>query len=200
MSFKLEPLFAYPVMITDERYNLKEEERNFIELQDSIFNGNNNISSNRYILDEPNLEGLKRWIKFYVSRYYFDVMQFTDSEPYITQSWVNFTKMGERHGVHCHPNSFLSGVFYLDENETQIEFSNYDSIFKNLEPRMKQGNIFNSHSWRYPTKKNALFLFPSTLWHSVSPNQNQKTRISISFNTWIKGEMGREEDLTSLKL
>lgn len=199
MNFKLDPLFAYPVLLSDDRYDLKNSENNFIKSLDARLTSKNKISSNTYVLDNPELKHLKQWCMSFVNKYYFDVMQFADSKPYITQSWVNFNEQGDSHDVHCHQNSFISGVFHFEDNQSGIEFSNYDMIFKTIQPKVKH-NIFNSFSWRYPTRKNSLILFPSSLWHKVETNDSKDMRMSLSFNTWISGEVGQEQDLTSLKL
>ena len=51
-----------------------------------------------------------------------------------------------------------------------------------------------------PMKKGELILFPSNLQHSVPANQSDEDRISLSFNTWIKGDIGDKEKLTYLPL
>jgi len=49
-------------------------------------------------------------------------------------------------------------------------------------------------------KKGELILFPSNIQHSVPVNQSDEERISLSFNTWIKGNMGKEKMLTYIPL
>jgi hypothetical protein len=39
-------------------------------------------------------------------------------EFYVTNSWVNVHKKGQAAGQHIHGNSLISGVLYLDVNET----------------------------------------------------------------------------------
>jgi len=43
-----------------------------------------------------------------------------------------------------------------------------------------------------------LFIFPSPLYHSVSIKTDNIERISLSFNTFFKGRIGTEKDLTEL--
>ena len=45
-----------------------------------------------------------------------------------------------------------------------------------------------------------LIIFPSRLMHDVSRNTQDDLRISLSFNTWIKGEVGSKENADYLKL
>ena len=45
-----------------------------------------------------------------------------------------------------------------------------------------------------------IFLFPSSLSHAVETKQGENTRISLSFNVFIKGTVGSNHDLTELIL
>ena len=47
-------------------------------------------------------------------------------------------------------------------------------------------------------KMGELIIFPSSLTHSVRANQSDEERISLSFNTWAKGSLGSERELTYL--
>ena len=51
-----------------------------------------------------------------------------------------------------------------------------------------------------PMKKGELILFPSNLTHSVPTNVGEEERISLSFNTWTKGNLGDIKSLTYLPL
>ena len=65
---------------------------------------------------------------------------------------------------------------------------------------IKRFNNFNGETYMMAIKKGELILFPSNLKHSVPPNQSDEERISLSFNTWIKGSLGDERSLTYLPL
>ena len=49
-------------------------------------------------------------------------------------------------------------------------------------------------------EKGKLLIFPSKLNHSVEPNTKDDLRISLSFNTWLRGEVGKKENSDYLKL
>ena len=38
----------------------------------------------------------------------------TDCSVYITQSWINYTEEKQRHHIHLHGNSLISGVLYIN--------------------------------------------------------------------------------------
>jgi predicted 2-oxoglutarate/Fe(II)-dependent dioxygenase YbiX len=48
--------------------------------------------------------------------------------------------------------------------------------------------------------KNELILFPSVLLHYVPPTTNKNKRISIAFNSFIEGNIGKDFKLNQLKL
>ena len=67
------------------------------------------------------------------------------------------------------------------------------------------GNLMSYEDFAAPNENNAaqvyfknengkLFLFPSTLMHSVAKNKSDVERISLSFNTFIKGQLGSAQN------
>lgn len=127
-------------------------------------------------------------------------------EFYITQSWLNFNPPGSSHHRHNHSNSLISGVYYIDTTpEDSITFvSHHDSntITNNatLQIDVSEYNITNSNIWTVPVKNNDIIFFPSTLLHEVSPNNSDKNRISLSFNVFVKGNLGTTITLNELNL
>lgn len=166
-------------------------------------NQGNVTSKNDYLLDDPIFKSLKTVFEEALNIYLKEILQVDPKvEIYITQSWANFTGKNQYHHIHFHPNSFLSGVFYIDADE-EVDKIYFDSpnegqyIIK-LYP--KNYNTFNSQSWSFPVKTGRLFLFPSTLKHRVSTKNEDNIRISVSFNTFLKGVFGSENDLDRLIL
>lgn len=51
-----------------------------------------------------------------------------------------------------------------------------------------------------PVKEGMIIIFPSNLKHSVDKVKEDKTRISLSFNSFVKGSLGDKENLTEVKL
>ena len=126
----------------------------------------------------------------------------TKVDLYITQSWLNYTKAGQYHHVHTHPNSVISGVFYINATQgDKITFSKQtrDMI---LEFETDDFQLFNSKSWFFDVSSNNIVLFPSTLQHRVETLDQKKTdvRISLAFNTFLKGHAGDNNNLTELIL
>ena len=94
----------------------------------------------------------------------------------------------------------MSGVFYLHNNNSlpPIKFKRKHS--SDIQLTLKKYNMFNGSFIQYSFGNGELILFPSSLSHSVPPNQSDEERISLSFNTWCKGNFGDERSLTYLPL
>lgn len=113
----------------------------------------------------------------------------TSVVPYITNSWANYNERGMSHHKHRHSNSFLSGVLYIETDpEDSIEF--FNDNFDLFELETKDFNIFNSGSWKFPALRGQLLIFPSNIYHQVPIHTTETTRVSLSFNTYLKGRIG----------
>ena len=167
--------------------------------QEKNKNKNNNYSKNIFVLDHVKLKQLKKDLEAHIENYFNIVIQTRNKvKPYITQSWLNYTAVGESHHGHFHPNSLVSGVLYIQTSaEDAINFS------KDLEPiSLEPGtnNMFNSESYKLMVKEHNLVLFPSRLRHFVEIKKEKNLRVSLSFNVFIKGEIGVGHNLTQLTL
>ena len=65
---------------------------------------------------------------------------------------------------------------------------------------MKTFNIFNSDSWWLPVETGKILIFPANAPHAVHTKEENHSRISLSFNTFFKGTIGKAARLTELKL
>jgi quercetin dioxygenase-like cupin family protein len=54
----------------------------------------------------------------------------------------------------------------------------------------------NSDSWWFNVKPGGIVAFPSNLTHRVENVEADETRISIAFNTFVKGILGDNKSLT----
>lgn len=194
-------LFPIPVGIYELRRNISDEEINFVLKQDVRKNVGNKNSVDTYVLKNLELKEIYDFIEESVRKYFLDVYCPPEKTKIkITQSWLNYTKKDEFHHKHSHPNSFISGVFYFqtDENLDKIYF--YNDRNNQFSLYSKEWNSWNSSSWWFESKQGNLILFPSSLMHSVLPVESEKERISLSFNTFLYGEIGNEYELAGLKI
>jgi len=162
-------------------------------------NTGNTTSVDRYVLDDPAMADLKAFIQFYVNHFMESVeAPYNPVEAYITQSWINYTQPGEFHHKHEHPNSYLSGVLYINADPEKDKIYFYKSGYKRIMLPTERYNLFNADSWWFNVGTCDMVIFPSYLTHMVEQTESKDTRISLSFNTFLKGYIGEENSLTSL--
>jgi uncharacterized protein (TIGR02466 family) len=165
-----------------------------------VTNAGNMTSADNYLLDKPGLENLKADVLSAV-QHYMDKVIVADKEkvtPYITQSWLNYTEAGQHHHKHAHPNSFLSGVLYIDADPVNDKIYFYNDGYKQIKITPKEWNLFNSESWYFTVKTHQIVVFPSHLTHMVEAKAGDNRRCSLAFNTFLRGKIGQQSELTEL--
>jgi uncharacterized protein (TIGR02466 family) len=102
----------------------------------------------------------------------------------ITGCWANVNPPGARHERHCHPNNFLSGVYYarVTEGSDTISFDDPRPHWTMMAPALREQRPELSNTVTLTVKTGTLVVFPSWLVHFVEPNLSNATRVSISFN------------------
>ena len=196
-------LFPEPVYFSRlERVLTKKELRTINKYKEKAYKNHGNLTSlDKYVLENKALENLKKDLNKEVINYFNEVVCTSNSIiPYITQSWINYTEVNQFHHLHSHGNSYVSGVFYIAANQEvdTIRFDKRSSSEIILE--VLKYNIFNSNGWIRPVQTGDVLLFPSSLLHQVKPKKGMNTRISLSFNVFIKGKIGNNKGLTELVL
>jgi len=183
-----------------------KQELQFVKEQKKHCSKNDgNISSNdNYILNRKKFKNIKKFLDKCCKEYLDTVIcPKNNIELYITQSWLNYTEADQYHHKHEHPNSVVSGVLYFDSDieKDKILFSHpisYQQIVP--ETNKEKFNLWNSRTWFFPVETGNLFMFPSSTTHQVETKQGNNTRISLAFNTFYKGSVGSNTQLTELIL
>ena len=203
MEATITGIFPTPIYISKLNRKLTNKELLFIDKTKlNSHNNEGNITSNdNYILNYKLFNKLKEHLDLIIKDYFNKVLSITDQvTPYITQSWLNYTETNQYHHKHQHPNSLVSGVFYIncDDKFDKIKF--FNDTYKTIKPEVKNWNIWNSESWWFSVKTGDIILFPSSLTHMVETKEGTNTRISLAFNVFIKGTVGNNKNLTELIL
>jgi uncharacterized protein (TIGR02466 family) len=195
-------LFSTAVAITTLDKKFTKEELAFVEKHSKpemlVKNMGNVTSANNYILNEPELVNLKKLLTEHINDYITNIYKPKyKAEGYITQSWLNYTKKGEFHHVHEHPNSFISGVLYINALN-DVDKITFHRNHNQLKIATDAYNTYNSDTWWLGIKTYDIIMFPSNLTHSVETVVSDETRISLAFNSFIKGVFGEKLELTEL--
>ncbi len=194
-------LFPQIVSMYKVETNFNPKQINIIKKgsEDCYKNDGNTTSKNNFILNLSAFKSLKKELFKRVEFHCYEILKIDKKiKPYITQSWLNYTQQNQFHHVHAHPNSFLSGVYYISCDNDTISFQDY--TYKQIDPIVEKQTRYNCARWDQPTKTHDLFLFSSALKHCVNLKQNNATRISLAFNVFLKGEIGKARNLTYLKV
>jgi uncharacterized protein (TIGR02466 family) len=205
----LHTIFPTTILHTGIDRNFTIEELEFIKEQEKnyIVNLGNIQTTNKYILNFPQMCDIKNIILKKLEFYFREVLCVDDNlNVYLTQSWLNYSYTGGYHHLHSHPNSFLSGVLYIqaEAEKDKIVFISQNSILDNgffkIFEQAKEENIYNAPSWFFPVKTGEIIIFPSTLEHHVPKTESENVRISLAFNAFLKGKMGSVREATELFL
>lgn len=125
--------------------------------------------------------------------------------------WGNRSQHNQWHHTHTHPQSVLSGILYLTDNDSRTWFS-VRNIWTNFSyhteeqwprnfPSVLAGETnTNDIIHKEPTKSGHLLIFPSHLIHSVDENRSQDSRYSVSFNSFFSGQVGNGDSLSKVVL
>ena len=102
----------------------------------------------------------------------------------ITACWANVNAPGAAHRIHCHPNNFLSGVYYpkTHEGADTINFHDPRNQTEIIRPPVTELTAENTDQVVVTVIDGMLLVFPACLPHSVDANLDVGERISISFN------------------
>lgn len=205
MKVEVFGLFPTPVLkfnlgrdFSQEEINvISEHEDKLVQPPFDIFLGNNTTNSKR-IMDNPLMLSLKQvaesclniWCKRIYSPLYGE-----DFRLKVTQSWLNYTRQGEEHQQHYHPNSIVSGVIYISANSENdmISFISEKKMSHYIQP--SNFNEFNSVSTNICVDKGDIILFPSQLNHSVPKTTGNYKRVSLAFNSYFEGRLGISSDI-----
>mgnify|MGYP005997411865 FL=1 len=200
----IQGIFPIPIYLSNIDRPFTKEELEFVYNQKNkvVANDGNTSSKDNYILNRKEFKDIKQFLlkccRDYLKRV---VSPKNNIEIYITQSWLNFTETNQYHHRHLHPNSVISGVLYFDCNSLydRIVFVNPRS-YEQIKPEINEYNLWNSETWFYPLETGKLIMFPSSLTHQVDTKKGNNTRISLAFNTFYKGTIGLNKNLTELIL
>ena len=150
--------------------------------------------SNDLDLNEPALQPLLKQITLNVNTFADQVMN--SCEQKMNNIWFNINRYKDSNLLHNHPQSEISGAYYVKTpNECgQISFQHpasdvLDYWDRLRRPKSEQRSTYDALAWNMPVYEGRLYLFPSWVNHRVESNLNlTEDRVSFAFNTSYIGE------------
>ena len=196
-------IFPIPIYLSQLKRTLTKKELSLVDKSklDHYKNDGNITSNDTYILNNKLFSSLKNELNLRVKDYFDKIISPSDDiTPYITQSWLNYTETNQYHHKHKHPNSLVSGVFYINCMEEFDKIKFFKENYQTISPEIKNWNLWNSETWWFTVKTGDIIMFPSSLSHMVENKEGTNTRISLAFNVFIKGKVGNNKALTELMI
>jgi uncharacterized protein (TIGR02466 family) len=195
MEIKVLKLFPKAAMHMTMERDFTSEELSFVmDMKKTLLrNVGNDSSEDMDILRHAPMADLKKFIQKTLDMYFLHVYQPKtpkNARLTLTQSWLNFTKPGEHHHVHTHPNSIVSGCLYVSaqKGKDMITFQNREIPQFQIETDIV--NEFNGNELSVPVETRDVVLFPSNMLHKVPETMSSELRISIAFNSFFRGKIG----------
>jgi uncharacterized protein (TIGR02466 family) len=102
----------------------------------------------------------------------------------ITGCWANVNAPGTAHGIHSHPNNYLSGVYYVRTPPGADSINLHDPRVQTgiIRPPVTALTAQNTDMVVIHVQPGRLLVFPAWLQHSVSVSAAECERVSVSFN------------------
>ena len=143
---------------------------------------------------QEEFKGLTELVHTESMNFFNDILGLDENDLTMTTMWSNIQLSQARHHIHQHPNSFYSGVLYLEipqreEVDPGWLFFVDPRPAKNMwQADYKKSNQLSDRSYGFKPKTGTLLLFPSWLEHGteVCILGDNERRISLSFNYALK--------------
>ena len=168
MKEELLQIFPTPILITKYEGDLSKELKyvDYLPYKEQKANANFK-SQDTYLMEIEELKSIKDFFYESLNKYTKNINQ-SDQRLVITQCWANKNPPGSKHHEHVHPNSILSGVFYLKQDKIlpPIHFHKTNQHAMKLDP--KKYNNLNSESFLLPCVDGELLL---SLIHISEPTR-----------------------------
>lgn len=151
-----------------------------------------------HILNSGQLKNTKIKIQNAIE-YFTKTIMGIEQDFRITTSWINKIPKDDWIQQHSHPNSVISGVYYIETTSdcSPIVF-NKPFLYTNFIHQTVQitfdennKNQYNSDHIGVQPETGDLLLFPSWLEHTVNPQQPNVERIGLAFNCFPTGKFGK---------
>lgn len=102
------------------------------------------------------------------------------------EGWANVLRRGQYNSLHCHPNAFWSGVYYVNGNDA-VDGQPFSGRLELIDPRPGASLCYAENTQLYGRfllnpAAGQMLIFPAWLQHQVHPYCGDDVRISIAFN------------------
>lgn len=194
MNKKVAQIFP-TTMVCYENPNYLDTNTNLIKVLKSseFYEGMHGVSqtSDNHLHKDPDYKELFDWIQGCLDDYK-QMFNYACDGLAPTISWVNKSTSESEHREHTHPNSFLSGIYYITENPSPTYFESPNTeAFRNGIVVMSNTPL-EQNVWTCPASAGDLVIFPSWLSHWTEPQDFEGERMTMSFNIMPTGVVNKQ--------
>ena len=172
-----------------EKYSIKYAEQYGVTRNEKLYVDSGHVTCSKLLRKQYPFSDLTFEIKKRAAQYANELgFNATEDKMHLINIWFNISDEGDFNFPHCHPGSFISGIYYVNTVESNtIEF--YDSDYLTGQtPYPDRYTDLSFEQTSYPCIPATMMMWRSNLVH-CNPRQMEKGRkIAISFNLEIKKE------------
>ena len=158
--------------------------------------GSNKWRSEKFnnVLLHDSLTELHDWVKTCIDDYLTNELCMKYDEHFISESWLNVNLKGGSQPVHSHPNSIISGTYYVQTlpEHPPLEFHrgrpSDQQPFISLSEQYAINHPNTTNKIGFPTVQDTMIVWQSPLYHAHAPLQVKGQRISLSWNALVNFE------------
>jgi len=192
-----------PNLLNEVRYHVEREDYTLNGLAISQTNSTNYRSVDDLLGKKKVYEKIVNWFNNCIDEVK-TLHNYECERLSITQMWSNKATYRCWHHGHTHPYSIVSGIFYVTDSNAHTWFSvkdHWKTVSDPFVPIDRLNLVESQVIAKIKTSPGKLVLFPSHLYHSVDEHMvEERSRYSISFNTFPSGKIGNFAALTGLNL
>ena len=145
------------------------------------------LASNRGGYQSPPLPWSEFKFKHHIGRVLISNIKWFDGFE-ITNWWLNINEKGNYNTTHTHPNSDLSGIWYITDNDGELYFQ--DPLIQTRSKLYEHILGVKNAGIQMDCKAGSLLIFPADVPHRVEEHVLDTKRISVSFNINSKPQGG----------
>ena len=203
----IEPKLLFPTVVREFQCNGYEKENDALlklilekeaSSRPTYPKYSRNWQTEAFLHNEPEFEWLSKLVTK-LGKEYVKFMQYKYDDIVCNGMWANVYRREEDLHRHTHPNSFISGVYYMTDDNSDIKFYDPRTDVRSVIMPEQYENFFNAFIIGIKPIKGMCILFPSWLKHSVVP-QPAGFRVSIAFNLMLEGKIGTHRKKTAIEL
>jgi len=197
----IEILDLWPTKIANKLVsNFEEENKALLCLIEEWDQENDELTTeyreqNLFEIDDSAVNWLREEVNMAVIEY-LQFIKINYSVNWQIHGWANINRRGDYHDPHNHPQSYLSGTYYVKVPKS-VKLENQRSdvrpnciTFYDPRPGFNMQSIRNDPyvepEHTVLPEPGLLMLWPASLMHFVHPNLSDHPRVSISFNIVLK--------------